>query len=292
MPEIIDIKLDTRREARVQQEVARPNDPPLEQYVDVYIIRSDSPFDDQLDILQTPGLAGIPIFIGGSVLRSLLPREVDPHARIWEVEAVYDSRVADPNQTQPNTESIDPEIDWDAENVSEALKFDQITGDPVVNAVQEPIELETIRPLPILRVVKTQLTFDPDIILDFVNHTNQDEFYGAPPGTALMEKIRDRSGVYRGYPVRKVTYQIKFNFNRDEEGNLIGWTSRGLHLGNKYLPEPDDVVPDDLVTFLDKTGQPKEVFLNEDGTLSRTPTFISFNKFPETPFAPLVLGPF
>src|SRR5690606_29358295 len=108
----------------------------------------------------------------------------DTAALLWEVTAHFDSQL-DPRETDENQrpENRTPDWEWDYEEQDEHLEKDAVTGVPVINAVKEPLLLEGPVLIAVLRIERWELHYDESIALNYINHVNSAEFWGAPAKT-------------------------------------------------------------------------------------------------------------
>ncbi len=261
----------------------------------VYTILGDSVNDTADDILNTAGLPPLGGTLNGTYVVGYKAKEKDTHALLWEVEAELSSE-AFPDISSGTFEEdptdLTPTWEWDFELLDQVIEVEKKTGDPIENSAGERIIEKTEIALPVLTITRIQESFDPDVILDYVNYTNETAFWGAPPTACLMTGIRDRRANIDQTELRSVTYQIKFNLalKKSPGGVLevIGWRSRPLDQGSYYLDGTDKI------SFLDENGN--AIIGNLDGSGGdngvATPEYLNFAKYPETDFNTLALGPY
>lgn len=161
---------------------------------------------------------------------------------------------------------------WDFEQYTAVMRKDA-DGIPVVNSVGEPIELTTEYALPILSVERYQAFFDPDAILNYVNHRNSSNFWGASPSCVVCTGIRDREGeTFQSFTYRLVTFTFKF-YVPFIAGVLQGATELLLNCGHKYRTAANSATIDSRTL----------VNLAVNGTrlaVGATPVYGSFQKYP------------
>lgn len=177
------------------------------------------------------------------------------------------------------------EWSWDFETQEIALTVD-VEGERLVNAVEDPFEVTTPVAIPVLTVTKQQRSFDPDTIINYVNHVNDARFWGAPKGAAFMAGIRDQKGeTYKGVEYREVTYVIKFAIP-DIPDVREGWKLLILNNG----PNKIDQNTGEKVAAKDATGSKITVNLDESGLPLDTgadPVILRFKPFEEADFGDL-----
>lgn len=267
-----------------------------------YYVLADNTSQQEATIIATSGIPPLLSLLTGAWCMNKQGKEVAAIPNhpvtgvptvLWEVTADFDSDV-DVEEADQSPEARTPKIRWYGENETEVLEKDAITGDAIETVPGEPIIVEVPVVRPVLEVRRFEIPpFDPDTILDYVNHANSTAFYGAPEGTALMlpmdvseEKIVDEIRVI------EVTYRIKFNIKKDGDSLASDtWKAKPLHHGFKYFKD----VADPPLTWTDERGNPATINLAEDGTRladGADPVFLEFNRYPKVNFNTLNLGPF
>jgi hypothetical protein len=199
---------------------------------------------------------------------------------------------------QPDPQAIPPDQRraswaWDFETIGMALLYDADTGAPVVNKVGEPFEIEYDAIIPVLTIERWELQFDPDTIINLVNHRNSGVFWGAPAGSAVCAGIRDREDsqqTLEGQPYRKVTYTFKFRVPDvdDEDGFPVvsGWKEIIQNQGTFYYVSAS-ATPKVKRSFTTDTGGHTKGQLTNDGeklSEAATPVKLNFNKYPQANF--------
>lgn len=254
-----------------------------------YVVQSDDESDRENTILLTPGLPVIgsdsPILAGGKCV-SIDCNEIGPKA--WEVECEFETTSG--TNTEP-TESdpwdLLPNYHWETEVQEEPVTHDALNPTLAIrNSAGEPFPpILAPRPFPVLVISRTELTFDPDTILNYVSFVNSQEFWGAAAGEALMSHIEARQKQYKGQRVWEVTYRIKFN--RSESG----WALRLLDQGTYYWT--GTVGSSTKKPFGD--GFFQQIVGNLDGSggenTTTTPEFVTWTRFDQVDFNTLDLGP-
>jgi hypothetical protein len=174
-----------------------------------------------------------------------------------------------------------PEWEWDFETEEIAMTKDVQTGDAVVNSAGDVYEVTTPIIIPVLTIERLQADFDPDTIINYVNHTNTATFWGAPAGAALCAGIRDRKDrteVYNGLSYRRVSYVFKFKLP-DIPNVIEGWKLILMNYGPNYWTAPPGV---GLRVAASSGGRSINVKLDDDGTKlddDEDPKFLKFNQF-------------
>jgi len=264
-----------------------------------YYVLSDNISQTEDDIVLAPGIPPLFFNLSGAFCISQNPKEatriIHPNtgipAILWEVPCQFDSNV-DEDQDQP-PEAKTPIIRWYGESEEEVLEKDLVTEDPIRTDAEETLIVTTQTPVPILEVKRYEFyPFDPNIILDYGNHTNSTAFYGAPVGSALMMPPQADEETIEGVKYVRVTYRIKFKIRKIAGVQQVDtWKARVLHVGHKFKNDAGK-----LEIYTDKTGNPAEVFL-ENGTGKKLatgvdPQYKEFNRYPKVNFNNLNLGPF
>lgn len=259
--------------------------------------------DDEDDILGTTGIPAMYDILRGMTCIEVSPRETESIlfqgalASLWEVTCKYDTDGGGADGKDPDTppQEQTPTVRWTSENEDEHMEKDQM-NDPLQTAANEPIFVTVPQACPILEITRYEdYPFDPDIILDYVNHTNSQPFWGAPLNSALMVGINSDEEDKENERLVKVTYRIKFKLKTIIPGGpaLQGnsWWLRLLHCGQKFRPaagEPPQV-------WMDAEGNTGTVNLAADGTLlavNAPPQYLTFIRHASVDFNNLSLGPF
>jgi hypothetical protein len=127
-------------------------------------------------------------------------RVVDRQARrlspvLWQVDVTY--RTLQGTGGAGGTESplmASPTIEYDSE-VSEDDVSEDVEGEPIIFVTGEEIDppLREERHTPLILIERPVLWVNPEIIADYRNKYNSDLWYGNPPGTCLMRKLKAKS---------------------------------------------------------------------------------------------------
>lgn len=273
-----------------------------------YLVLGDTLSDTRWEIEAT---AGIPLigepYLGG-ICKRLSSKEITRVRHpvtgyacgLWEVDAEWDNNVNEEEEQDPTERT--PKISWSSETENVVLEKDQ-DGRALITGAGEPLFYEVPRVVPVLSVTRYEpYPFDPDVILNYVNHTNSSEFYGAPIGCAYMKDISTEEEVIEGVRYIKASYVIKFKIDKDENGapQEYGWAAKLLHEGHKYR-DSDDTIQ----VWMSKEGQPATVnlyypngtdqiggYIIPEDNPEGYPEYLVFYPFPETDFNDLNLGPY
>jgi hypothetical protein len=269
-----------------------------------FLVLGDSLDDTRWDIEATPGIPiiGEP-YLGGickSVRSDEISRVVNPNTGVpcglWSVDAEWDNSIDDDDK-EPTDRT--PKVSWSSESENEVLYTD-IFGVNLVTGCGEPLFHELPVVLPVLTVTRYEhYPFDPDVILNNVNHVNSAPFYGAPLGCAFMKDISTEEEVIEKIKYVKASYQIKFKLKRGVGGNFEehGWAAKLLHQGHKFRDTDGKVK-----VWQDANGQPATVNLWYQNGIGQAGgqllpegqdyEYLVFYGFGETDFNNLALGPY
>lgn len=276
-------------------------------YRDVYFVLAQSEDENEASILDTTGIPLLYSYQRGGFCKRRTAREIETYARLWEVEVEYDSTI-DPNMADQSSggggtggtpsapESLLPEWYWDADEYEEVIATDQQDGTVIKNKVDEKIIVTRPVKLPTLVIARFETSFSASTILNYANHVNSAEFWGAPAQCALLKNIRDQPQTIGGARYRRVEYHFAFNFKKNKLGDTIGWKWYGLHEGTQYLEyNPVEGGPLFLkIPFKDAHGHRTKGNLKETGFKAESDddiSFLEFNRFPSVDFNSLTLGP-
>lgn len=271
---------------------------------DVYVVLAGSDDENEDTILATTGIPQLYSYLRGGFCKRRTAKEIETFARHWEVEVEYDSTI-DPNMADQSSgggaggtpsapESLLPEWYWDADEYEEVIATDQQDGSTIQNAVGEKIIVTRPVKIPTLVIARFETSFVPSIILNYANHVNSADFWGAPAQCVLLKGVRDQPQTIGGVRYRRVEYHFAFNFKKNKLAETIGWKWYGLHEGTQYkeyVPEGDRTR---LVPFKDAHGHRTKGNLRADGFLPTSDdeiSFLKFNRFPAVDFNSLTLGP-
>ena len=232
---------------------------------------------------------------------------------LWEVVVDYSSQFSLDDDDDLPPEDRTPEWKWTSEtrqirvDVARAKTFldnsnNLVTENdkPIINAANDPL-LGVTMPVavPVLTISRYQTEFDPDTILDYVNHVNSAEFYGAGAGIALMAGITDRPVKIEGRALRFVEYVVKFmildpvKLGPTGDEVVQGWSAILLEQGPNYISDAGV-----KTAALDGAGNRTWVNIDpEDGGLADDlnpagARYVRWEYLPEADFTQLNLGPF
>jgi hypothetical protein len=147
---------------------------------------------------------------------------------LWLVDCSFDSHI----------EADIPVVDtqWDVEEKEMVIKYDAITGVPILNSAKELITTTAPVTIPILSITRIENDFTPSRILQYNNHVNQYVFFGAPPRCALMQGPRATKKIVKGVRKWEVVYRVKFNFViNPTDLQPAGWGLFLLDHGTRYI---------------------------------------------------------
>lgn len=270
-----------------------------------YILVENDNFNSIDVILLTPNLP-LPgdIHLNGTPCVGISAREDSTHANLWIARAEFDSSKEPPEEDDPT--EWRPKWRWNYETQEELLEYDAIEGKdkPIVNTVEEPLLVLAPVVIAILTVERYQLTFDPDVIVDYANHVNTTPFWGAPKHCALMSGIQDDPETItireHKFEVRKCQYNIKFKIKK-VQGSMQegGWDLELLNHGTRHMTGHagrfGDPAAPIYLQFTDEHKNPTTGNLGLDGKplkWGQQPVYLKFNRHPEANLNQLQLGPF
>lgn len=302
---------------------------------DCYIVLGDTVNDtDDIILRTTEGLPRIGLVNGSFMycigleakeLGTIIHPTTHVKTILWEVAVDYSSNLDDEassnsNDNQSDPENLRPRRRSYTEKTKEHLEFDAITGQPTVNANGEKLEIEHDVWMIIMEIERYEKEFDQLTTLKYVGRLNEQEFYGAPKGSVLLDDRRVEEEYINGVLYHKVCYVFKFKIKEIPESTdiqtlksfffleappileFLGYDSNGfqydtwvpkiLHQGYLYRPvDPDNTtILEDPVPFL-KNGQPQKVNLDAEGRINETdqPVFLTINETTYKDFGPLNL---
>jgi hypothetical protein len=236
-------------------------------------------------ILDTDGLGYLNLRVRARTVPELLQ-----NSGVYQATVIFDNESTteeDEQESQIAPEFRTPKWEWSHETVEEALLYDALDANqPIVNSVGEPLFISAPVAIPVLTITRWQTSFSPTVILNYVNRTNSDEFWGAAVGQALLAGVSDREDVVDGRRLRLVTYTIKFRMDQ------YGWKARLLDHSTWYW----DNTLNRYQRFTDDAGNPITGNLNGSkdgfGLRSDTAVFLEYSRFAEATFGDLNLGPY
>lgn len=217
--------------------------------------------------------------------------------RHGDARLLYVLDVTADNQGSAPTNDIPPDQrratwGWDLETVGMILSRDVDTGELIANKVGESYEYQYDCCIPILTIERWEIEFDPDTIINLVNHRNESTFWGAPAGSAICVGVRDREDTAQtleGQPYRKVTYTFKFRVPDidDDLGFPIvsGWKAILPNIGTFYY---EDSTASPLVKrHFSASGAHVKGDLTQDGEKkgdAADRVYLNFNVYPKAEF--------
>lgn len=255
-------------------------------HVEIYVVQMDSVAqreDDVASVVGVPAIGAASSILTGAYCVSRNITEIAP--LVWEVECEFSDSIdgeapnGDPPWNRTQKES------WSFETIEEPLLVDaQDNSEPIANSAGEalpPVGVPVA--IPVLTIRRTQQTFNPQTILDFVNHVNDATFRGAAAGQALMAGIQADPAEIQGTSVWEVVYSIKFKMDQ------YGWKLRLLDQGTYYWSGA--VGTSQRLPFGDDAFQ--QIIGNLDGSggknTTATPEFVEYNRYDEADFSTLSL---
>lgn len=253
-----------------------------------YLVQMDSETSRENSVALVPGVPFIgmpsPIMPGAYCISRGIS-EIGP--RVWEVEAEFSTSIDGGEPDDVPSWDRQPEWSWSFETVEEPLLFDaQDDTVAITNSALEPLPPVGVPvAIPVLSIKRSELSFSPDTILDYVNKVNSSSFWGAAAGKALMAGISANQKKEQGFTVWDVSYTIKFKMDTH------GWKLRLLDQGTYYWSGA--VGSSQKIPFGDDAFQ--QVVGNLDGSGGKnsttTPEFVTYERYDSSDFNTLDLGP-
>lgn len=113
---------------------------------------------------------------------------------LWEVEVSYRSPQGVGGGGGQSPLLAPPNIEYDSEVVEEDQSED-VEGNPIIFVTGEELDppLREERHNPLILIEKAVLWVNPEVIADYRNKYNSDLWYGNPPGTCLVRKLKAKS---------------------------------------------------------------------------------------------------
>ena len=189
-----------------------------------------------------------------------LASENNPY--LWTVTVIYETLSLDPDNPNDPPWAARPEIwfDW----ISSQEPVDRAwNGDLITNSADEPFEppLTVTYYDPVMNVRRYEETFRPATLLEYRHALNLDEFFGAPPGWAMMLPIQPKL-VRRGeLTYWEVHYRIHF---RDHRRRVADMGTRQKVRNEQF--DPDDPRHMTYEPIRDADGEPVTKPVPLDGT--------------------------
>lgn len=247
-------------------------------------------------IYNTPNLPAKYDPIRGLKVRRRTLDFKDAAAGLYYVDCQLDAEVSEIPQLQQEQppQLRTPEWSWSTETIEEVQRYDAEDHNTLIQTkAYDPIIVTRPRPIPVLTISRLQLKFDAAVFGAYQFHSNRTPFWGAPPRCAVLWDITDREEIIQWQKttlaLRRVTYVVKFNNQKDKGGGLLGWRHYLLHEGEHYLADGSQV------KFKDYDQRPRIGLLKDDGTPAPSgypPGYLTFAMFPTVDLNQLQLGPY
>ena len=254
-----------------------------------YVVQMDSESARENSVANVAGVPRIgtpsPIMLGAyCVSRDI--SEIGP--KTFEVEAEFSTNIEGGNQPDDRKPwDRTPEWSWSFETTEEPMLTDaQNNSKAIANSALEPLPPVTqLVAVPVLQIKRTELSFNGQTILDYVNRVNSSAFWGASANQALMAGINASQKQFDSFRVWEVTYTIKFKVD------TYGWKLRLLDQGTYYWSGA--VGTSQKIPFGDAAFQQVVGNLNGSGgeNTTTTPSFVTYNRYDDANFNNLKLGP-
>lgn len=272
------------------------------QFSQTYLVIADTINDTEVQILATSGLPTLWSMLRGAYCTNRSAKEKTRIRRhpsttvvttLWEVTCKFDSNV-DPDEANENRspESQVPSVGWSGENIDEVITK-ELNGLPIVNTAGQKLLVTRPTAIPVLTIQRIEVfPFEPTTMLNYANKVNSSEFYGAPPGSALMLPMTVDQTLIDNAKYNDVTYRIKFKLE-EFEGTLREDTWQPSILNEGQLVR--SAAGEEAAMATDKNQRVKTVNLDVDGLKldeGEDPLFIRFEIFESIDFNALSLGPF
>ncbi len=267
-----------------------------------YYVLADTIDDTKATILATDELPTLGSIIAGEKVISVAAKEtntvIHPNTGvttfIWEIAVKTDSAFdldsggGSPGGPGGGVTLFRPVTRWSTETIDERVWRDVNTNVKIATEPGDPILVTRKRYIPVLEVKRyKEYPFDPNKQLQFPEHVNEKEFWGAPPGSALCGGIQVEEQTIQGTIVVWVTYIFKFKLLGgyvivSDGGNLLvktedGWNFYPLHEGIHFREIQDGAISNEIFLATDESGNPKVVPLNPDGTIKTDQPEIPLN---------------
>jgi hypothetical protein len=244
-----------------------------------YVLATDlTEYEDT--IVVTAGIPQIGDTLNNAPVRRLRARETErikshpttgvPTA-IWEVTVETDSRFDASSGSTGSSGSDDPtdftpKRRWYTDKVKERRSHD-LSYQRIETSAGEQLNFEIDFVDIILEIERYEAyPTDPDAMFNYAGHSNDDEFYGAPEGTVLLDDIQSDEEVINGVTYIKVRYVFRFVMRELSSGDFRTNTvyfARVANVGYLYRP----AIGAAPITFLDAHGNPAKVPLDLDGLI-------------------------
>lgn len=268
-----------------------------------------APTETEADIIATIGVPQVGTLHLGAVCRGHDVRELEsvmnPYTgepgALCEVIGEFDNDI-DPGDVE-DQEDTPPEnrrakVNWTSHFEDEVLEKDTVTGKPIATSAGERILITSPTPICVLEVSRYETwPFNPLTLLLYGGRVNDDDFYGAPTGTAWMQPIdapeEDLEGQRYVHATYRVFFKMKFDPDNPTEFLPDTWKAKLLNQGQQYIDESTS--PRKIKRATDDEGNPIKVNLDEDGHRlgpDDDPTYSEFNRLYKKDLNDLNLGPY
>lgn len=139
---------------------------------------------------------------------------------LWEVTVKYDTNLDQEEDQNKDPKDYTPDVRWSSERKREPMTKD-MDGEDFLTRAGEPLFFEEDVVCPVVEIKRYETyPFDPNKIADYENTCNEEEFYGAPKGCAIIDEITSEEEVIQSVRYCRVSYRIRFKFVRDDGGQL------------------------------------------------------------------------
>lgn len=203
-----------------------------------YIVKADSVFQPELEILQTDGLPLVNLTVdpyGIAVCQSKSGTRRSDASLYWDVVCEFSSEVAEGQQSQggepsPGSDPVAwvPVYETKFERYQEVVTKDQ-AGNAIANSAGQAFEtgLTVTRHIPVWEFFQFEpATVTDEDVISRSETVNSATFKGRAAKTLLCVVLSSVLGFYYGYRLRLTHYQLKYN-SRD-------WQHKRLDVGTQY----------------------------------------------------------
>lgn len=199
----------------------------------------------------------------GARCKSIKPQRDSDNPYLWTIACEYDSAPRDSNDKDKDKPPLErpAKISYRGASRRVAMEYDvnnkwvvNTSGDPF----DPPIEMDQYRL--VMEIEKNVAVFNPQVIVEFVNSTNNDYFYGNTPNTVLLMDLTANSQEEDGF----LFWQVKYVFEFNPEGYKTKILNQGVN----------EIVYDSTGGFVEKRAvvdtktkqaRTKPVLLDKDG---------------------------
>lgn len=203
-----------------------------------YIVRADSVYQTELEVMQADGLPLVNITpdpTGVAVCQSKSCTRRTDAALLWDVVCEFSSEIEEGQKSQggapePGSDPVVwvPVYETKYERLQEVVTKDQ-SGNAIVNSAGQAFEtgLTITRHIPVWEFFQFEpATVTDEDIIDRCETVNSTTFKGRSAKTLLCVVLTSVIGFYYGYRLRLTQYQLKYN-PRD-------WQHKRLDVGTQY----------------------------------------------------------